>query len=171
MGAASPHKKSPAMGNSRAQAWPSLTLSLRLSLSLSLSLVPPASAAAALLLSFERSFVWRKQRNSMPVARRASASVFLTPSRCAWRFSSPGRFAYAREISVYRFESVLSAEGVTYRESVWCMNSISSVACCEERTGVGKGRGYAVSTGEQGEIERRGEGGDVRGACLPCRNA
>ncbi|KAL7284055.1 LOW QUALITY PROTEIN: hypothetical protein ACG7TL_001332 [Trametes sanguinea] len=97
-------------------------LSLSLSLSLSLPAPPPPPPPP-------RSFVCLKHRNSTPVARRASASVFFTPSRCAWRFSSPGRFAYACEIVVYSAESVWSAGGVTYRESVWCMNSISSVAC------------------------------------------
>jgi hypothetical protein len=55
----------------------------------------------------------RKQRNSIPVARRVSASVFFTPSRLPCRPSSPGRRVYACEILLYKSESVRAADVVT----------------------------------------------------------
>lgn len=75
---------------------------------LSLLLDPPEVPSFLAL-----SFVCLKHKNSIPVARRVSASVFFTPSRLACRFSSPGRRAYACEIFVYKSDSVWSAEGVT----------------------------------------------------------
>ena len=58
-------------------------------------------------------FVCLKHKNSIPVPRRVSANVFLTPSRLLWRFSSPGRRAYAWEILLYKSDNVLAADGVT----------------------------------------------------------
>ena len=67
---------------------------------------------AALVVAF------LKHRNSMPVARRASAKVFLTRSKFACKFSSPCLRWYATEMLLYSSESAASAEGVTYLMSV-----------------------------------------------------
>ena len=51
---------------------------------------------------------------------------------------APRRFAYTCEIFVYSSESDFSVDLVMYRESIWCLNSISSVAYVARDASVGK---------------------------------
>ncbi len=59
----------------------------------SLSRDRPAEAPLRVVVVVVVDFVCLKHRNSMPVARRVSARIFLTPSRLVCRFSSPERRA------------------------------------------------------------------------------